>query len=343
MSSVSAPVQFHRPRGKALPAITLGLVLLLALAVLHLGIGARFVGPQTVITALLSYDPTNFDHKIVVDLRLLRLLSAIVCGAALGVAGALLQSVTRNPLGEPHILGLNAGAALAVVLATATGSSWLAEPLGRPLIAAVGAAALFGVVLGLASAGKNGLTPMKATLFGVAFSAFASSLTAAILILDEQTLDDLRIWLAGDLAGLTYPALVNAAYVVSAGCAVALVLAPYLNVLALGDAVAKGLGVNVMAVRAASLLAAALFCGAAVSIAGPIAFIGLVVPHMVRRLVSDDLRLLFPLSAIGGGVLLLAADIAARTIVAPQELATGLLTALAGAPVFIFIAARRFR
>lgn len=328
---------------KPVLAAILAPALLAALALVHMGLGSRYVGPQTVLAALFAYDPTNFDHKIVVDLRLLRLACGVVTGAALGVAGALLQSIVRNPLGEPHILGLNAGAALAVVLATSLGVPWLASPVGQPIIAAFGAGLLFCAVLSIASAGKSGLTPMKVTLCGVALSAFAAALTAAILILDEQTLSDLRIWLAGDLAGLSYSTLRYAAVAIAAGIAASLALAPYLNVLALGDTLAKGLGVNVLAVRAIGLVTAALLCGAAVSIAGPIGFVGLVVPHLMRRIASDDLRLLIPLSAIGGAALLLAADIVARTIVAPQELATGVMTALAGSPVFILIAARSFR
>jgi iron complex transport system permease protein len=330
----------------SLAAITTTAAFLLALALLaivHIGIGARYIGPSSVMTALVAFDPKNLDHRIIVELRLLRLLCGIVAGAALGSAGALLQSVARNPLGEPHILGLNAGAALAVVLASALGGAWLAGPLARPLLASLGAAVVFCLVISFASSGRNGLTPLKATLCGIAFSAFAGSLSAAILILDEQTLDELRIWLAGDLAGLTYAALTYAAIICAIGIAASLLLAPYLNVLCLGDNVATGLGVRVKLVRSAGLVAAALLSGAAVSIAGPIGFLGLVVPHIARRFAGNDMRLLLPLSAIGGAALLLAADILARVIVAPQELATGVVTALVGAPLFIFLAARNFR
>jgi iron complex transport system permease protein len=327
--------------------VTLGFIgvsaILVALAIIHIGVGARFIGPQTVVSALISYDPTNFTHKIIVDLRLLRLLCGMTVGAALGVSGALLQSIARNPLGEPHILGLNAGAALAVVLATALGSASLAGPLGRPLIASIGAATVFCLVISMASAGRSGLTPIKATLCGIAFSAFASSLTAAVLVLDEQTLMELRIWLAGDLAGLTYPALAYAAGAVAVGFVASMLLSPYLNVLALGDKVASGLGVRVALVRTGGLVCAALLSGAAVSLAGPVGFVGLVIPHILRPIVGNDIRILLPLSAIGGAALLLAADIAARMIVAPQELATGVMTAIAGAPVFIYLASRSLR
>ncbi|MGU3401367.1 FecCD family ABC transporter permease [Brucellaceae bacterium D45D] len=343
----TAVIRLRRGRGMAcvrpLTAMILTSMFVVILAVLHIGFGARIIGPQVVTSALMNYDPANLDHRIIIDLRLLRLLCAIVTGAALGMAGTLLQSIIRNPLGEPQILGLNAGAALAVVLATALGGTAFSTPIGRPVIASIGAALVFGLVMSMASAGKSGLTPIKATLCGVAFSAFASSVTAAILVLDEQTLTDLRIWLVGDLAGLSYPALQYAAIATGLGLTVSMLLAPYFNVLALGDDMAKGLGVNVFAVRIAGLICAAILSGAAVSIAGPIGFVGLVVPHIARQIAGNDMRLLLPLSAIGGVSLLLAADIAARVIIAPQELATGVMTAIAGAPMFIYLAARSHR
>lgn len=316
------------------------IALLLAGAILHLGIGARFIPPQSVAQAFLAFDPRNFDHNVIINLRLLRLIAALMTGAALGVAGVLLQAVIRNPLGEPHILGLNAGAALAVVLSSALG---LTFPFGRPLIAAAGAGALFLLVLTLSSAGRTGLTPMKVTLCGVAISAFASSITAAVLILDEQTLLSMRTWLAGDVAGVSWATIQTAAWVAAAGLTLAIALAPSVNMLALGDRMAQGLGVSLLRTRLLCLLAIALLCGAAVSIAGPIGFIGLVVPQIIRRLVSTDLRVMVPLSACCGALVLLLADIAARVLFAPHELATGVVTALVGAPVFILMATRMFK
>ncbi|HII3191867.1 FecCD family ABC transporter permease [Enterobacter asburiae] len=315
--------------------------LLLALgAIMHLGIGARFIAPQTVVEAFFHFDPRNFDHNVIIKLRLLRLCAAMVTGAALGVAGVLLQSVIRNPLGEPHILGLNAGAALAVVITSALG---LSLPFGRPLVAAAGAAALFLLVLMFSSSGRTGLTPMKVTLCGVAMSAFASSITAAVLILDEQTLLAMRTWLAGDLAGINVQTLRSALWAATAGFVLAIGLSPSLNMLALGDRMAQGLGVSLLKTRLLALLAIALLCGAAVSIAGPIGFIGLVVPQLIRRLVSVDLRVMVPLSALCGALVLLLADIAARTLFTPWELATGIMMALVGAPIFIFMASRIFK
>lgn len=321
-------------------AFILFALLLVAGGNAHLGIGARFIAPQTVLQAFFHFDPRNFEHNVIVKLRLLRLFAALTTGAALGVAGVLLQSVIRNPLGEPHILGLNAGAALAVVLTSALG---LSLPFGRPLIAAAGAGALFLLVLMFSSAGRSGLTPMKVTLCGVALSAFASSITAAVLILDEQTLLAMRTWLAGDLAGLNGEIVRTASWVAGAGFALALWLSPSLNMLALGDRMAQGLGVSLLKTRLFALLAIALLCGAAVSIAGPIGFIGLVVPQLIRRLVSIDIRVMVPLSALCGALVLLIADLAARTLFTPYELATGVMTALVGAPVFILMASRMFK
>ena len=319
------------------------LALVIMAAIAHLGLGARYIAPPTVVEALIAFDPHNFDHRVIVSLRLLRLVAALFTGGALGVAGALLQSVIRNPLGEPHILGLNAGAALAVVATTALGITVGDAAISRPLIAATGAALLFSLVMLLCSAGRAGFTPMKVTLCGVALSAFASSITAAILILDEQTLLSMRTWLAGDLAGLSWGQITPAAMAATAGLALAIGLAPALNMLALGDTLARGLGVSLTRIRLLSLFAIALLCGAAVAIAGPVGFVGLVVPHMVRRLAGSDLRVVIPLSALGGAALLLLADIAARTLLSPQELATGVMTALVGAPLFMLLAARFFK
>ena len=338
-------VSLHPARRRARPRLALLLLTLLLIAgsLVHLGLGARWIAPQTVLQALLEYNPRNFDQRIIVELRLVRLAAALLTGAALGVAGLLLQTVIRNPLGEPHILGLNAGASLAVVATSALGLSFGAFPAARPLTAACGAALLFGGVMALATAGRGGATPLRITLCGVALSAFASAVTAAILILDEQTLLAMRTWLAGDLAGLNWSTLRTALVPALIGLGVALFLAPRLNVLALGDNVALGLGVNLVQTRLLGLLAITLLCGAAVAVAGPIGFVGLVVPHVVRRLVTEDIRLALPLAAPVGALVLLLADIAARTLVAPQELATGAMTALVGAPLFIFIAARFFK
>ncbi|HDG1681744.1 TPA: iron ABC transporter permease [Kluyvera ascorbata] len=331
----------QRPhRMRPLGALLLVSSLLCIGAIIHLGLGARTIAPRVVVEALLHYDPRNFDHRIIVNLRLTRLLAALLTGAALGAAGLLLQTVIRNPLGEPHILGLNAGATLAVVVCSAAG---ITVGVSRPLAAALGAAALFGLVMMLASAGRAGATAMKITLCGVALSAFASAITASILILDEQTLQAMRTWLAGDLSGINLTTLQIASIPTLLGILLAGILAPRLNILALGDRVASGLGVSVARTRVLGVIAIALLCGAAVSVAGPIGFIGLVVPHVIRRWAGQDIRTGLLLALPTGALLLLSADILARWLLAPQELATGVMTAMVGAPVFIAIAVRFFK
>ena len=331
----------QRPhRMRPLGALLLVSSLLCIGAIIHLGLGARTIAPRVVVEALLHYDSHNFDHRIIVNLRLTRLLAALLTGAALGGAGLLLQTVIRNPLGEPHILGLNAGATLAVVVCSAAG---ITVGVSRPLAAALGAAALFGLVMMLASAGRAGATAMKITLCGVALSAFASAITASILILDEQTLQAMRTWLAGDLSGISLTTLQIASIPTLLGILLAGFLAPRLNILALGDRVASGLGVSVARTRVLGVIAIALLCGAAVSVAGPIGFIGLVVPHVIRRWAGQDIRTGLLLALPTGALLLLSADILARWLLAPQELATGVMTAIVGAPVFIAIAVRFFK
>lgn len=328
--------------------VACGLGLLVAgLSVSHLGFGARAIPASTVVRALLAFDADSFDHNVIVELRLLRLLAALAVGAGLGLTGALIQSVTRNPLGEPHVLGLNAGGALAVVstltLSPLLGGGLPASALAaaRPLVAGLGATLLCALVLAAASLGRTGLTPLKVTLCGVAFSAFAAALTSAQLLVDDQTLATVRLWLAGDLSGLSYGALWAALPPAAVGLGLALVLARRLDALAMGDQVAAGLGIDVARTRLAALVSAGLLCGAAVSLAGPIGFVGLVVPHAVKALGVRDMRLVLPLSALAGAALLVAADLAARSLFAPRELATGIVTALVGVPVFIALASRR--
>ncbi len=323
----------RRPRPRL--ALLLLTLLLIAASLVHLGLGARWIGPQTVLQALLEYDPRNFEQRIIIDLRLVRLAAALLTGAALGVAGLLLQTVIRNPLGEPHILGLNAGASLAVVATSALGLSFGAFPAGRPLTAACGAGLLFGGVMALASAGRGGATPLRITLCGVALSGFASAVTAAILILDEQTLLAMRTWLAGDLAGLNWSTLQTALVPALIGLGVALLIAPRLNVLALGDKVALGLGVNLVQTRLLGLLAIALLCGAAVAVAGPIGFVGLVVPHVVRRLVTEDIRLPRILMALLCGAMLGLAGAAMQSITRNGLADPGLIGVKEGASIVV--------
>lgn len=322
----------------ALLVLMLTVVVIAALA--HLAIGARPISFPVLIEAVTAFDENNFDHQILVNVRLPRMVGAILCGLALGISGLLLQSLLRNPLGEPHILGLNAGASLAVVVCATLPVGLAPSGMERPLIAAIGAGALFALVVALASAGRTGLTLAKATFCGIALSSLASALVAAILLLDQETLEQLRLWLAGDLAGITKQEIVAALPFLMAGAISAFFIAPRLDAMMLGDAAATGLGISVPSTRLIGLASAALLCGSAVSAAGPIGFVGLIVPGIAHRLAGRHHVPVLPVAAMCGAAILLIADIAARTLLSPHEIATGIMTAFIGAPVFLAIVAR---
>ncbi|MGV3491344.1 MAG: FecCD family ABC transporter permease [Devosia sp.] len=341
--SATATLQRTASRSRFIGGLVLSVAALVGLSLLHIGLGSKFIAPTTVLDAFFAFDSRNFDHRIVTGLRLVRLESALLVGAALGMAGALLQAIIRNPIAEPGLLGLNAGAALLVVIATTASGGAIFDGWGRAWVASLGAVALFALVLGLASAGRTGPTPLKVTLAGVALTAFAGALTDAVLLLNENTFWSLRVWFAGSIAGKDPAELLGALPVVILGAVIAIAISGALNALALGEKAAAGLGVKVQQVRLLGLLATALLAGAAVAVAGPIGFLGLVVPHVVRRFSPPDMAAILPLSAIGGAIVLLAADLIARTVIAPQELATGIVTAGVGAPVFVYLVARYFR
>ena len=321
----------------------LGLAALLVLiSTLYLMVGPRLIGFDSLLGLANGFDAGSFDHRVLQTIRMPRLVAALTTGACLGLSGLLLQGLLRNPLGEPHILGLNAGATLAVVVATAAPMGLATDGIARPLIAATGGGLLFLVTIVFASAGKSGMTLLKVTFCGIAFSALASAVTSAILILDDDTLDQVRLWMVGDLAGARMDTLWASSWLLVPAVIAALYVSSCLNALALGDDVATGLGISVRRVRLIGIIAAALFCGIAVAIAGPIGFVGLIVPNLVRRFVSDY-RLSVPLVALGGAGLLALADLAARLVMLPHEIPTGLATAFVGAPVFIILVARALR
>ena len=341
MTGASVLAARRRQNGWAWLPVAAALVAVLAL--LHLSTGARATSLTMLVDALTAFDPASFDQRILVSLRLPRLCAALVGGAAIGLAGLLLQSLLRNPLAEPHILGFNAGASLAVVVATALPAALQPAMLARPLIAALGGAAVFSAVFALSSAGRLGLTMAKLTFCGIALSALASALVSVILILDQETLETVRFWLVGDLAGAAWPQVNVALAPVLIAAIAAFAIAPRLDAMALGDVSATGLGVPVRTTRLAGLGAAALLSGAAVSTVGPIGFVGLIVPGLAIRLSGGRHPAALALSAVGGAALLVAADLAARTLIPGREIATGIMTALVGAPVFLIIVARRVK
>ncbi|MHA7284045.1 FecCD family ABC transporter permease [Arthrobacter sp. TMS2-4] len=334
-----AAAPLRRPaRRHGVAKLLLAALILGAACLASLTIGARSVSVPTMLDAVTSFDPSNGDHAVVLS-RVPRTVVGLLVGAALATAGAALQGIARNPLADPGILGINAGASLAVVvgiylfgLSSASSYLWFA-------FAGAGGAAV--AVYAVASLGRDGATPVKLALAGAALAAGLASLTNAVLVASQETLDAFRFWQVGTLASRGWEVIGAVAPFLAAGLVLTLATGRVLNSLALGDDVARGLGQNVPLARAATAVGVVLLCGAAVAAAGPIAFVGLVIPHLVRLVVGSDYRWILPFSALLGPVLLLGADIVGRVILPPGEVQVGIMTAVLGAPVFIWLVRRR--
>ncbi|SCY07986.1 FecCD family ABC transporter permease [Paracoccus tibetensis] len=329
------PAPRARPaRGTVLLAAA-GLVGLLALA--SVAIGTRGVGLADLLAGLAGRAETIGQAAVTV--RLPRTALAALAGAALGLSGAIMQGVTRNPLADPGILGINNGAALAVVI----GVAWFGIGAASSYVwlAILGAGVTAGFVYAVGSLGRGGASPLKLALAGAATSVAFSSLTLAVVLPRADIAGGIRSWQVGGVGGATMERIWLVLPFLLAGLAIAMLSARKLNLLALGDDLAAGLGEKVALARAAAALAAILLSGAATAACGPIGFVGLVVPHLARLLLGVDHRWLLPASALGGAGLLLAADIAGRLIARPSELEVGIVTALIGAPVFIWIVRRQ--
>jgi iron complex transport system permease protein len=333
VQTVATPLRHRRV------LVVSGLAALLVLtALVSLAVGARPIGVGAVWQALWTPGGTEED-VIVRGLRVPRTVLGIAVGLALGVAGALMQGHTRNPLADPGLLGVSAGAALAVVIGIyAFGVTTL---LGYVWFAFAGAFAASIAVFVLGSLGPGGASPVSLALAGVAVTALLGALTSAIVLVDVSTLDAYRFWSVGALAGRGPDVALQVAPFVLGGLVIGLAGAPGLNLLALGDDVARGLGQNVTLVRWSGLVAITLLTGAAVAACGPIAFLGLVVPHIARALTGPDHRWLLPAAGLTGAVLLLGADIVGRVVARPGELQVGIVLALTGAPFFIALVRRR--
>ncbi len=314
-----------------------GLLVLIALVVLvasvSLALGAKPMPWSTAFHALFDYDRTLNDHIIVRELRIPRTILAVVVGAALGLAGAVMQGVTRNPLADPGLLGVNAGAALGVViglyffdLTSYSDYVWFA-------FAGAGLAGV--VVYALGSMGRGGATPVKLAIAGAALTALFASFTTAFLLLDAATLDQFRFWAVGSVAGRDMSVVWPLLPFVAIGTVLALASGRALNGLALGEDVARSLGQRVGWIRGIAAVAVVLLCGASTAAVGPILFVGLTVPHIARAITGPDHRWLLPFSMFMGSILLLVADIIGRVIARPGELEVGIVTAFVGAPVFI--------
>lgn len=325
----------ERARRSALAAICL---LLAAVAGWSVTLGTSPIAVSDVLAAIIAFDGSR-EHLVVTTLRLPRVLAGLLAGGALGVAGAIMQAVTNNPLASPGLLGVNAGAAFAVVLAMSV--LGLGSSAAHLWFACGGAGTAAVAVYALASAGPGGATPLKLVLAGAVLTTFLTSLTAAILIFDQTTLDAVRLWTAGSLSGRTMAQVGVVAPPIAAGIAAALVLHRHLMTLSLGAEVARSVGQNPMLWRGLAVGLVILLAGSAVAIAGPVGFVGLVVPHVVRLTVGIDLRWIIPFSAAGGALLVVAADALGRTVFASQNFPVGVTMALIGAPLFIWLARRR--
>lgn len=324
----------------------LGLVLLVVLlavtVVASLAIGSRSLAPSDVWAGLLHRyttgpnpaDPELNEAAIIIQtLRVPRTLLALIAGAALALAGALIQGHTRNPIADPGILGITQGAAFAVVCATFLGG--LTAPIQYVWFAFAGAAIAAVVVFGLSSVGKGVASPLTLVLAGTGVSVFLSSMTSAVALSDSASLDTLRFWNAGAVVGRGFDVIVVVAPFIAVGAVLALSNGPAVNLLNMGDDVAKGLGLNIGLARTIGVLAVTVLVGAATAACGSIAFLGLMVPHIVRFFTGPDYRWLLPFSALMGAWLLLAADIVGRVVARPGELEVGIVVAMVGAPFFV--------
>ncbi|MEV4442720.1 iron chelate uptake ABC transporter family permease subunit [Streptomyces sp. NPDC049577] len=312
---------------------------LAAVAVVSIGMGARAVPPGAVLDAVFHFDPDDTGQLAVRSQRLPRTAVGLLVGAALGLAGALMQGMARNPLADPGVLGVNAGAALFVVLGIDVfGVTALS---GYVWFGFAGAALAAGLVYAVGSLGGRGATPVKLALSGAAVSAALASLTTATLLLHAETFDEFRFWQVGSLAGRDATVIRQSWPFLVLGALIALGSGRVLNALALGDDTARSLGRRVGWARLTAAAAVVLLCGAATAMAGPIAFVGLAVPHAARLITGPDYRWILPYSMVLAPLLLLAADIVGRVAVRPGELQVGLVTALLGAPVFVLLVRRR--
>ena len=308
--------------------VVLGIVVFLSLVM-----GAKSTSLQTVIDALMT-SKEGFEFSVIRE-RVPRTLFGLLAGASLGLSGCLMQNITRNPIADPSILGVNTGAALFVVIGLAffqitSASQYI-------LFGFLGAMVTALFVYGMAAYGTQGPTPLKLALSGAATSIALRSLISTLTMPDTHVMDIFRYWQTGSIGGASWNSLVALLPCFMTGILLAFALAGYLNTLSLGDEMATGLGTPVKMVRSLAALAGVLLCGATTALAGPIGFVGLMVPHLMRLVFGNNMYILLPFSALGGSILLLGADIIGRVVMNPSELEVGIVTAVLGAPVFIWI------
>lgn len=325
-------------RTRRIVGIAVTIVALVVLAAASLLIGSNPI-PATTVWEVLLHPDSSIASQVVHGQRIPRAVLLLLVGCALGVAGALMQSLTRNPLADPGVLGVNAGAAIAVVAAVAVfglSSIWF-----YLWFAFLGAACAAGVVSLLGGIGSRNAQPARLALAGVAVSMAVTSLVQLIILSNQQAFNEFRFWAAGSFEGRGFNVITAVSAFIVLGLLLAFVHAPGLNALALGDDAGRSLGVRVGRVRAAVMVAVTLLAGSATAAVGPIAFIGLGVPYAARAICGPDQRWVLPVAALAAPVFLFCADILARIVVAPAEIQTGIVSAILGGPVFVAIVRRR--
>jgi iron complex transport system permease protein len=333
-----APIE-QRPQQRSRAALATGLVILLGILLVvcffSITMGARGVGPATIWKAFDDYDPSVASETVIRELRVPRTLIGLFAGAALGLSGTILQGLTRNPLADPGIMGINAGAAAAIVFSIMVLGAQ--SPGTYVWFAFAGAGIATVAVYGIASFGREGATPVKLALAGAAVTALLTSLTNAIVLNDESALNELRFWQVGSLAGRYFPVFWQTLPFLAIGIVVALGAGRALNGLALGEDLAHALGQRVRLTRVVMFLTVAVLCGAATAACGPVVFVGLVVPHVARMICGPDYRWILPYALLLTPIIVLVADIVGRVAVSPGELQVGVVLGFIGAPFFILL------
>lgn len=333
--------------GAASPRSNRRLLLPFLVAMVALGVvsgtsiltGPRPIAVSTALEAFYAFDPASTDHVVIREYRLPRTLLGLFCGSAFGVAGALIQAMTRNPLADPGLLGVNAGAAFFVTLAVGL-LGWHSME-AYVWFALLGAIVVAVLVYAVGTVGRGGADPVRLVLAGVALSAVLGGLGTSIALIDPTTFNSMRHWAIGSIGGRDMMIVATAAPLILIGLVIAVAVASSLNAMALGDDLAEALGVSRTSLSVAVVIAVTLLAGAATAAVGPIAFVGLMVPHAVRRLTGPDQRWIIAFTIVLSPVLLLGADLVGRFAIYPDELEAGVVTAFIGAPVLILLARNR--
>jgi len=313
-------------------SIILCLALLSIMAIFSISLGAKSIAFTKVIDVLLGNDPDSLEAAIILQ-RIPRTVFGILAGGALGISGALMQSITRNPIADPSILGVNTGASLFVVAGIAFFNITVAYQYIWLAIIGAGVTAVF--VYSVASMGKDGATPLKLALSGSAVSIVLGSLVSTIMLPNNRVMEAFRFWQVGSIGSATWESIMLISPFLIVGFIISMFISGYLNNLALGDEAATALGTNVVMTRTIGALSSVLLCGATTALAGPIGFVGLIIPHIIRLIFGSEMSKMLPLSFLGSAILMLVSDIIGRVISLPGETEVGIVTAVIGAPVFI--------